>query len=204
MNITDMPRTRRVTVSAAVLLAGALAVTGCSGGSDSGSTGDAASSSTGTSASSGATTTAASNDALQAAAATARDAVGSGTVISIEQEQNGSAWEVLVVTEDGAEHEVHTDADGTNVEGTPRTDDSDAEDTAENKRFVGAAELDVNDAATRLTDTVAGTVTELGLDDHAGTVVWEGDVRDTAGAKHSIRIDAGSGDVVTNVVDTDD
>jgi uncharacterized membrane protein YkoI len=204
MNITDMPRTRRVTVSVAVLLAGALAVTGCSGGSDSGSTGDAASSSTGTSASSGATTAAASNDALQAAAAIARDAVGSGTVISIEQEQNGSAWEVLVVTDDGAEHEVHTDADGANVEGTPRTDDSDAEDTAENKRFVDAAELDVNDAATRLTDTVAGTVTELGLDDHAGTVVWEGDVRDTAGAKHSIRIDAGSGDVVTNVVDTDD
>ena len=51
---------------------------------------------------------------------------------------------------------------------------------------------------------VSGTITELGLDDHLGKVVWEGDVRDPSGTKHSVRIDAGSGDVVTDRVDTDD
>lgn len=203
MTTTDMPRLRRTAVSAAVLIAGALAVTGCAGASDTASDSRSASSTSGA-ASSGATTTAASNDALAAAAATALDTVGSGTVISIEQEQNGTAWEVLVVTADRAEHEVHTDASGEETTGTPRVDDSDAEDRAENQRFVDAAQIDVVDAAGRLQDTVAGTVTELGLDDHAGTIVWEGDVRDSSGTKHSIRIDAGSGDVVTNTVDTDD
>ena len=217
MTITDMPRTRRIALSAAVLLAGALAVTGCAdsddtdtAGAGSSTTGSSAGNdpSSGTGASSGtgssSGTAADSNDALVAAGATARKAVGSGTVISVEQERNGSAWEVLVVTDDGVEHEVHTDAAGTAADGTPRTDDTDADDVAEHRRFVAAAKLDVGDAATRLTDTVAGTVTELGLDDHAGTVVWEGDVRDSAGTKHSVRIDAGSGDVVTNTVDTDD
>lgn len=209
MTITDMPRTRRIALSAAVLLAGALAVTGCADSDDTGAgsstTGASAGTdpSSGTGASSG-TTASDSNDALVAAGATAREAVGSGTVISVEQERNGSAWEVLVVTDDGTEHEVHTDAAGTRAEGTPRADDTDADDVAEHRRFVAAAELDLEDAAGRLTDTVAGTVTELGLDDHAGTVVWEGDVRDSAGTKHSVRIDAGSGDVVTNTVDSDD
>lgn len=203
MNHTDTSRLRRTIVSAAVLFAGALAVTGCAGGSDTASDSGSASSTPGA-ASGDATTTAASNDALAAAAATARAAVGSGTVVSIEQEQNGTAWEVLVVTDDHTEHEVHTDASGEKTTGTPRVDDSDAEDRAENQRLVEGAEIDVADAAGRLQDTVAGTVTELGLDDHAGTIVWEGDVRDSSGTKHSIRIEAGSGDVVTDTVDTDD
>lgn len=210
MTITDMPRSRRIALSAAVLLAGALAVTGCADSDDTDTAGVGSSSgndsSTGTGSSTGAAarTASDSNEALVAAGATAREAVGSGTVISVEQERNGSAWEVLVVTDDGAEHEVHTDAAGTRAEGAPRADDTDADDVAEHRRFVAAAELDVADAAGRLTDTVAGTVTELGLDDHAGTVVWEGDVRDDSGTKHSVRVDAGSGDVVTNTVDTDD
>lgn len=204
MNVTDMPRTRRLALSATVLVAGALAVAGCASGS-SGSAGSGSSGSGSASASaSGAATTAASNAALLAAVATARDAVGSGIVVSVEREQNGSAWEVLVVTSDQAEHEVHTNADGTATTGDPVTDDSDADDRAEHQRFVDAATIDVQDAAARLTDEVSGAVTELGLDDHAGKVVWEGDVRDDSGTKHSIRIDAGSGDVVTNVVDTDD
>ena len=42
------------------------------------------------------------------------------------------------------------------------------------------------------------------IGDHAGTVVWEGDVLDGSGTTHSIRIDAGTGKVVTETVDTDD
>ncbi|WIB76304.1 PepSY domain-containing protein [Curtobacterium sp. MCPF17_002] len=198
---------RRIAGFAALPLVASLALVGCSsaesgsgsnGGSDTGSSAGSASGSASGSA------TAASNDALLAAIETARKAVDASTVISVEQEQNGSAYEVLVVTSDGNEHEVHATADGTSVDGSPRTEQSDADDRAENERFVGAADLDVQDAVSKFEDLHAGTITELGLDDHLGKVVWEGDVRDSSGTKHSVRIDAGSGAVVTDAVDTDD
>lgn len=193
--------TRRVIGLAAVPLVASLALVGCSSAQSDGASSTSSSSSSG-SASSGAT--AATNDALRAAVATAHDAVESGTVISVEQEQNGTAYEVLVVTDDGTEHEVHTNAAGTAVSGSPRTETSDADDRAENERFTSAADLAVGDAVGRFEDLHAGTITELGLDDHLGKVVWEGDVRDGSGTKHSVRIDAGTGKVVTDEVDTDD
>jgi len=203
-------RTARGLVGVAALpLLASLALVGCSSDGDGDAAGGSASGSAGSGSSAGTagTATAASavsNDGLLAAVETARKAVASGTVISVEQEQNGSAFEVLVVTEDGTEHEVHTNADGTAVSGSPRTEQSDADDRAEHDRFTAAADLDVQDAVSKLTDLHAGTVTELGLDDHLGKVVWEGDVRDAPGTKHSVRIDAGSGAVVTDRVDTDD
>ena len=209
------PSARRIAAFAALPIVAALALTGCAsddsdddtGSAGSGSVGSSATDSSGSgSSSSGASGVAStgSNKALLAAVATARGEVGSGTVISVEQEQGASAYEVLVVTKDGTEHEVHTNAEGTAVTGSPRTEQSDADDTAENERFVAAADLDVSDAAAKLEDLHAGTITELGLDDHLGKVVWEGDVRDSSGTKHSVRIDAGSGAVVTDEVDTDD
>lgn len=214
MQTTKKTTARRIALVAALPLVGALALAGCASDDDdrddvaapaasapsvSSTDGTASGSSTGT-----ATSAAASNDALAAAAATARKTVGSGTVTAIEQEAGGTSWEVLVVTTDGTEHEVHVDADGERTTAGPTEDTTDAEDVAENQRFVGAADLSVTQAAEAVTKTVPGTVTELGLDDHRGTVVWEGDVRDTSGTKHSIRVDAGSGKVVTNTVDTDD
>lgn len=202
------PSARRVAALAALPVVAALALTGCStDDTANGSSDSAASSSNGSSTTGGDSTTAASaasNDALLAAVATARKSVGSGTVISVEQEQRGSAYEVLVVTKDGTEHEVHTDADGTGVTGTPQTETADADDRAEHERFVAAADLDVSKAVSAFEDLHAGAITELGLDDHLGKVVWEGDVVDGSGTKHSVRIDAGSGDVVTDQVDTDD
>ncbi len=205
------PSARRVAALAALPVVAALALTGCStdGSSDSAASSSNGSAATGatTGTSGGASATAASatsNDALLAAVATARGSVGSGTVISVEQEQRGSAYEVLVVTKDGTEHEVHTDAAGTGVTGTPQTETADADDRAEHDRFVAAADLDVSKAVSAFEDLHAGAITELGLDDHLGTVVWEGDVVDGSGTKHSVRIDAGSGDVVTDQVDTDD
>lgn len=199
---TDHTRSaRRIAGLAALPLVASLALVGCSTGqsaSGSGSSGAAAPGSSAPSAS------AASNDALRAAVGTARTAVGSGTVVSVEQEQNGSAFEVLVVTEDGVEHEVHTDAAGTTMTGSPRAERTDADDRAEHDRFTAAADLDVSDAVGKVEDLHAGTITELGLDDHLGKVVWEGDVRDGSGTKHSVRIDAGSGAVVTDTVDGDD
>ncbi|WFR66496.1 PepSY domain-containing protein [Curtobacterium flaccumfaciens] len=200
---------RRLAGLAALPLVASLALAGCSTGQSgqSGASAEQSGSSSTAAGSASATATSASataNDALRAAVGTAREAVGSGTVISVEQERNGSAYEVLVVTEGGTEHEVHTDAAGTSVSGSPRTKTSDADDRTESERFVAAADLGVGDAARKFEDLHAGTITELGLDDHLGKVVWEGDVRDTAGTKHSVRIDAGSGEVVTDRVDHDD
>lgn len=208
------PSARRIAAFAALPIVAALALTGCAsddsdddtGSAGSGSVGSSATdpAGTGTGSSSSGSTSSGSNKALLAAVATARGEVGSGTVISVEQEQGASAYEVLVVTKDGTEHEVHTNADGSAVAGTPQTEAADADDKAEHERFVAAADLSVKQAVDALQDLHAGTVTELGLDDHVGTVVWEGDVLDSSGTKHSVRIDAGSGDVVTDRVDTDD
>lgn len=211
MQTTTKTTARRIALLSALPLVGALALAGCAGDDDRDDTAAPAASAPSvtatdgsTSGSTGSGTDAAGNDALGAAAETAREAVGSGTVTSIEQEAGGTSWEVLVVTADGNEQEVHVAADGERATAGPTKETSDAEDVAENQRFVDAADLSVAQAASTLVETVPGTVTELGLDDHAGTVVWEGDVRDDAGTKHSIRIDAGSGKVVTNTVDADD
>lgn len=211
MQTTTKTTARRIALLSALPLVGALALAGCASDDDRDDTAAPAASAPSvtatdgsTSGSTGSGTDAAGNDALGAAAETAREAVGSGTVTSIEQEAGGTSWEVLVVTSDGNEQEVHVAADGERATAGPTKETSDAEDVAENQRFVDAADLSVAQAASTLVETVPGTVTELGLDDHAGTVVWEGDVRDDTGTKHSIRIDAGSGEVVTNTVDADD
>lgn len=210
MQTTTKTTARRIALLTALPLVGALALAGCSSDDDdrddvaapAASAPAASAPSVASDGSSSAAT--AGNDALPTAAATARKAVGSGTVTAIEQEAGGTSWEVLVVTADGREQEVHVDADGRRTTAGPTKETSDADDVAEAKRFVGAADLSVAQAASALTKAVSGTVTELGLDDHAGAVVWEGDVLDASGTKHSIRIDAGSGEVVTNTVDTDD
>jgi uncharacterized membrane protein YkoI len=210
MQTTTKTTARRIALITALPLVGALALTGCSSDDDDrddvaapAASAPAASATEGSAGGSSAGSSA-GNDALPTAAATARKAVGSGTVTSIEQEAGSTSWEVLVVTSDGNEQEVHVDADGKRTTAGPTKETSDADDVAEAKRFLGAADLSVAQAASALTKTVSGTVTELALDDHAGAVVWEGDVRDASGTKHSIRIDAGSGKVVTNTVDTDD
>lgn len=205
MQTTKQTTARRIALVAALPLVGALALAGCATDDDRDDVAAPAASAPSVSATQGsAGTAAADGKSLAAAAATAREAVGSGTVTSIEQEAGGTSWEVLVVTAGGDEHEVHVAADGDRTTAGPTKETADAEDRTENERFVGAADLSVSEAASRLTRAVAGTVTELGLDDHAGAVVWEGDVTDASGTTHSIRIDAGSGEVVANTVDTDD
>ncbi|QWS33350.1 PepSY domain-containing protein [Curtobacterium aetherium] len=212
MQTTTKTTARRVALLTALPLVGALVLAGCATDDDDRddmaapavSAPAASAPSVSATEGTGTGTTAADGKSLAAAAATARTAVGSGTVTSIEQEAGGTSWEVVVVTADGNEQEVHVAADGKRTTAGPTKETSDADDVAENERFVEAADLTVSQAASRLTGTVAGTVTELGLDDHAGTVVWEGDVLDGSGATHSIRIDAGSGKVLANSVDTDD
>ncbi|BDZ47780.1 hypothetical protein GCM10025867_44940 [Frondihabitans sucicola] len=199
---TNIARVRRTALALLLPLSGAFLVAGCSSPSD----GQGAGSSSSASSAAGPTAGAVGDDAtaLTAAAATALDAVPSSRLLSIERERGGSAWEILVASADGTEHEVHTDAAGTTVTAGPTSKSTDADDLAENKRFLGDATVTAREAAATLTETVDGSVAELGLDDHLGKTVWEGDVIDSAGTKHSIRLDAGTGDVVTNAVDTDD
>ena len=141
---------------------------------------------------------------LIAAARTATAAVSGSQVLSIEQEAGGTSWEVLVATTDGEEQEVHTTADGSSVTSGPTRETSDQADRTENTAFLAADRIGYQKAARSMTDRVSGTVTELGLDDHRGTTVWEGDVLDSAGTKHSIRLDASTGAVITSAVDSDD
>ncbi|MEK6312137.1 MAG: PepSY domain-containing protein [Curtobacterium sp.] len=215
MDTTRIPATaRRTALVAAVPLALVLGLAGCSAGpADAGSGSSSNSDGAGSGAaerssapSASATADAATTDgsALRTAVSTARDAVGSGTVVAVEQEAGGSSWELTVVDRDGGEHVVHTDAAGSRVTAGPIADTTDADDVAENRRFVDAADLDAVQAAAKVVDIVPGTVTELGLDDHRRAVVWEADVLGTDGTEHSVRIDAGSGAVVTNTADTAD
>ncbi|TPW77437.1 PepSY domain-containing protein [Schumannella soli] len=196
-------RTSPALIGIPTLLAAGLLLAGCStpastGGSGSGSSAPAGSSSaTGTTGSAGA-----SAGELRDLGKTALASVGAGTLVSIEQEDDGT-WEALVVGADGAETELRL-ADGA-VVGTPSAKPADAEDQAENARYLGAAKLDFTEAATKIVSAQAGSIRELNLDDHAGAVVWEADVIDDTGAKHSVRIDAASGAVVSaSTGDSDD
>ena len=206
--------THRVRATAAALLAAGLMLTGCS---DDGSSSKSENSTSPTvtqssdqstdqssdqpSASSSQSGQSSSIDALVAAGALALEQVENATVISIETERDGAEWEVQVVTPDGVEHEVRTSGDGTKLVGQPTTDDDDADDRAKHKARVKAAKIDFQQAAQAMTAAVDGNLTELNLDDHNGTTVWEGDVVDDSGTKHEIKIDAGSGKVISKSTD---
>jgi uncharacterized membrane protein YkoI len=96
---------------------------------------------------------------------------------------------------------VHTGADGSAVPAGPVTDTDDADDLADTAALLRGAGIGHADAAAAMTGAVAGTVTELALDEDGGRILWEGDVVDTAGVTHSVRVDAASGDVVGQSVE---
>lgn len=128
---------------------------------------------------------------------TALGKVPGGTVTSIDAERGGTRWEVEVVTANGIEHKVYVSRDGATALSGPRTDDTDSEDRSENLREVRAAKLDYEAAAAAILAARGGTLTELNLDDHQGTIVWEADVQQST-TRYEVAIDAGSGDVVRN------
>ncbi|MDN6169324.1 MAG: PepSY domain-containing protein [Micrococcaceae bacterium] len=204
-----------VAVSAVTMLA----LAGCSGGG-SGEDGSAApspeaesssqpamspSSDAGNEAGASGSSTDSEGISLEDAGDAALEEVSDSTVISIETEENGTRWEVQVVTSDGTEHEVDISADDGSVIGSPSTEDDDEQDRQKHQDRVDAAKVDFKEAAAKFRDAVPDArITELGLDDEHGTTVWEGDLIDDAGAKHEVQIDAGSGDVLTNSKDADD
>ena len=142
-----------------------------------------------------------SRRALLAAVATAQDELSGVTVVSVEQddESGRTVWQVGVVTRDGDEQDVDVSADGSEVVRTERVDRQDAADRRENRALVDDAEVDVRDAVEALPGSVdGGTVDQLELDRDRDRVVWEADVLDTDRREHEIRIDARSGDVLSD------
>lgn len=200
---TSTATTRRLALGLTLPLVGILALAGCSATDGDASTATGATTGANGSTSAG-TNRAPDVDALTTAAKTALAAASGSELLSIEQEAGGSSWEILLAAANGAEQEIHTGQDGSSITAGPSAKTTDPEDLAENKTFLAESGVGYEKAAATMVDTVDGSVTELGLDDHLGTTVWEGDVIDASGAKHSIRIDAASGDVVTTTVESDD
>ncbi|WP_022887378.1 PepSY domain-containing protein [Glaciibacter superstes] len=138
-----------------------------------------------------------SQEALLSAGERALTEVPDSTVTAIDSERNGTVWEVHVVTSDGTEYEMDISADGSELVSGPTADADDAEDKAEHLNQVNAAAIDYREAAKRMLAAVpGGRITELELDSEHGKTVWEADVIDKSGAKHSIQIDAGDGSVL--------
>ncbi len=125
---------------------------------------------------------------------------GQGTVVSVEDEADGTEWDVRVVLQDGTEQELHLGADGTVLAG-PSTDATDPNEESRNRAQVAAASIRLAGAQKRMLAAVpGGRVTAIGLDDYQQGVVWRGDVL-AKGVRHDVRIDAVSGAVVLNAAD---
>jgi len=196
---------RRAALALALPLLGGLALAGCSAGSAPASAPGAAPSDASAAPTAGAgadgTGQAPADGALAAAVDTAIAAVPGSALVSVDQEAGGTSWEVVVAEQDGREHEVHTGADGSAVTAGPVTDADDADDLADTAALLRGASVGHADAASAMTGAVAGTVTELALDEDGGRILWEGDVVDASGVTHSVRVDAASGDVVDRSVE---
>lgn len=140
---------------------------------------------------------------LLAAAATGLQSVPDSTLVSIDR--NLSTWEVHVVTADGTEHEMDVAADGDTVTRGPLVDTDDADDTgdlAEQSALVETANLDYRAAVREALAAVPnGTLSELDLDFDDGVAVWDAQVLEDQMTERTVRIDAVSGDVLSNQYD---
>ena len=143
---------------------------------------------------------------LVEAAKVAVEAVESSSLLSIETAPGRTIWEATVVTGDGTEHEMLiTTSDGSVVDGPTKKDD-DAEDKAENRARVAAAELNYREAARAISHVVGGAkLMELNIDTFDDRLTsWEGDLFPTDGIRYTVTIDAKSGEVLEKDADTED
>lgn len=143
--------------------------------------------------------TPAETDALLRAGRTALEQVPDSVVYSIENEKDGDVWEVEVVTSDGTKHEMDTSSDGRRVVKAPRKDGR----AAKYVERIQGAKLDFERAVDVILGEVPGArVKELNLDHEKRVIVWEADVVDGSGTARSLEIDAASGKVLENKLDT--
>nr|WSZ14542.1 PepSY domain-containing protein [Streptomyces canus] len=115
-----------------------------------------------------------------------------GTAVSADLDDDGAAaWEVTVVKGDGTEYDVRIAPDSGKVLGAQRDtdDDNDSDDRAELAAVKGA-QTDAREAA--LAAAAKGTVTEVGIDDDNGAVVWTADtVKDGQRSEWKVAPDSG-------------
>ncbi len=146
------------------------------------------------------TPTATPGPTTAAIAALALREVGEGKVVSVEDEADGTEWDVRVVLDDGSVREVHLAAAGTVLAG-PSADTTTPDQQSDNRAQVAAASVTLESAQKRMLAAVpGGKVTAIELDDYQSRVVWRGDVL-ADGVRHDVRIDAVNGSVVLNSAD---
>lgn len=126
--------------------------------------------------------------------------VGEGKVVSVEDESDGTEWDVRVVLDDGSVREVHLAAGGTVLAG-PSADTTTPDQQSDNRALVAATSISLESAQKRMVAAVpGGRVTAIELDDYQSRVVWRGDVL-ADGVRHDVRIDAVNGSVVLDSAD---
>lgn len=131
-------------------------------------------------------------------------AVRGGTVVSVEDESDGSSYEVHVVDSTGAEQEVHLDAAGI-VRSGPTAVETDDDARSDNRAHVAAASVGLASARDRMLESVpGGRVTAIALGEYRDRVAWSGDVTDRKGVRHEVRIDGVNASVVLDRPDGPD
>jgi uncharacterized membrane protein YkoI len=147
----------------------------------------------------------ASTLSLQDAAAAALEEVGNSSLLTIKTEEARTIWEATVVKKNGTEYEMLiAKSDGSLFDGPTKKID-DADDKAENRRRIRAAKLDYKEAARAISGAVSDAkLMELNLESDDRITVWEGDLHGPDGIRHSVTIDARSGDVLKKDADADD
>ncbi|TPW77384.1 PepSY domain-containing protein [Schumannella soli] len=131
---------------------------------------------------------------LGSAAETALEQVGSGIVISVEKDDDGTAWEVVIAADDGSETDVKVSAKDASIIGSPSPQTTDADDAAENVHYLQWAKIDFSDAAKAASVQSKGVITEVKLDDEDGTVIWQVELVEGS-TTHEVKLDAGTGDL---------
>ncbi|MEO7587447.1 MAG: PepSY domain-containing protein, partial [Arachnia sp.] len=151
-----------------------------------------------------------------------------GTVskIALDDEDGFVVWEVDITKADGAMVEVLVDAgnvgntaqeiedaDEASIVGTikaPAENESEAADGSPEEKAQDQAEAAVlaalatvteQEATRAATDAVPGTVSNIGLDDEDGFVVWEVDITKADGTRVEVLVDAGNAGILAQQVD---
>lgn len=152
------------------------------------------------SASTSASPSGAADSPLLTAAETALVAVDGGRISSIESERGGQAWEVHVLTEDGAERQLRISGNGSEVS-ADTAENTDDDDRTENQVLYGAEVDHAAAAEAVLAEVPDGVISELTLDeDDDDALTWEAGVQ--AGAeRRDVTVDAASGEVLDNDLD---
>lgn len=114
-----------------------------------------------------------------------------GVAMSIDRDDDDQYFD-LDVAHDGYIHEVRVSIDGSTVLSSSQDDALDSEDRAE----LEAADLPLADAIEIAIAEAPGLVDDAELDSTANATVWSIEIYQTTSSHVTLRIDAGSGEVL--------